>query len=144
MEKIKDGDEREAAGIPLTFFDIHSVKEKQFGFSAVLPDRQRLVCLGDEPYQEVCRKYVQGCDWLLCEAFCLDKDKEIYNPYEKNHSTALDAGRVAKELQVGNLILYHTEDSCLAQRKEKYTEEARRHYDGKIYVPDDLERICLQ
>lgn len=51
-----------------------------------------LSCLGDEPYKEVTRPYVEGCDWLLSEAFCLDRDKEIFHPYEKHHSTALDAG----------------------------------------------------
>lgn len=143
LVQVSDGETRKAGGMDMTFFDIHSVKEKQFGFSAVLPDGQKLACLGDEPYREICRKYVEGCDWLLCEAFCLDSDKELYHPYEKKHSTALDAGRAAGELQAGNLVLYHTEDGCLAERKERYTQEAGRCFSGNIYVPDDLERIRL-
>ncbi len=140
---VKDGERRELGGMKVTFFDICSGKERQFGFAAVLPDGQKLVCLGDEPYHEACREHVYGCDWMLCEAFCTDADKEIYQPYEKHHSTALDAGKTAEELKVKNLVLYHTEDDHLESRKERYTKEVRLHYRGTVYVPDDLERICL-
>lgn len=58
-----------------------------------------------------------GADWLLCEAFCLYDDRERFKPYEKHHSTALDAGRLASKLNVKNLLLYHTEDKTLATRK---------------------------
>lgn len=143
MEIVEDGERREMAGMTVTFFDIHSVKEKQFGFAATLPDGQKLVCLGDEPYREVCREYVSGCDWLLCEAFCMDEDKEIYEPYEKQHSTALDAGKTAQGLGVGNLVLYHTEDDRPEERKERYTREAQVYYRGNVFVPEDLERIRL-
>lgn len=70
-------------------------------------------------------------------------DKEIFKPYEKHHSTALDAGRLAKELNVKTLLLYHTEDSNLAERKERYTKEAMQMFDGAVLVPDDLERISI-
>lgn len=143
LEAVEDGEKREWTGMPFTFFDIHSAKEKQFGFETVLPDGRRFVCLGDEPYQESCQNYVQGCDWLLCEAFCMDEDKEIYRPYEKHHSTALDAGKIAAALEVKNLVLYHTEDERLQERKMRYTKEARTYYDGNVFVPADLERIRL-
>lgn len=70
-------------------------------------------------------------------------DTEIFKPYEKHHSTALDAGRLAKELNVKTLLLYHTEDSNLAKRKERYTKEAMQMFDGAVLVPDDLERISI-
>ena len=50
---------------------------------------------------------------FLCEAFCLYEDREVFQPYKKHHSTALDAGRLAAELGVKNLVLYHTEDRNL-------------------------------
>lgn len=84
---------------------------------------------------------MQGVDWLLCEAFCLYRDREIFSPYEKHHSTALDAGRLAESLRVKNLVLYHTEDKNLETRKSTYTAEAASEFSGMIYVPDDLERI---
>ncbi|MBQ5745810.1 MAG: MBL fold metallo-hydrolase, partial [Selenomonadales bacterium] len=67
----------------------------------------------------------------------------IFKPYEKNHSTALDAGRLAQSLGAKNLILYHTEEKTIATRKETYTAEARQEYEGTVYVPDDLEVIVL-
>ncbi len=141
--EVKDGECFDAADFKLQCFDINSTKEKQFGFLAVLPDGKKLVCLGDEPYNEQNRCYVEGADWLLSEAFCLYADRDRFKPYEKHHSTALDAGRLASTLNVSNLLLYHTEDKTLETRKERYTEEARSQFDGRVWVPDDLEKIKL-
>ena len=59
------------------------------------------------------------------------------------HSAALDAGRLAAQLGVRNLLLYHTEDATLATRKAAYTAEAAQHFAGNILVPDDLEVVTL-
>ena len=42
-----------------------------------------------------------------------------------------------------NLVLYHTEDKNIERRKELYTREGREFFDGKLYVPEDLEGIEL-
>lgn len=141
LVEVTDGEHFEAAGMHLVVFDIHSTKEKQFGFTATLPDGTRVACLGDEPFNKHCRVYVKDADWLLSEAFCLYDDREVFKPYEKHHSTALDTGRLAKELNVRNLVLYHTEDKTLASRKQAYSEEASKVFDGTIFVPDDLEVV---
>ena len=143
FHELQDGDTMEIGDISLQCFDIHSVKEKQFGFKALLPGGQVLACLGDEPYNPLNRRLVEHADWMMCEAFCLYADREVFKPYEKCHSTALDAGRLAAELDVKNLILYHTEEKTLATRKKKYAEEAAVHFKGRIVVPDDLEVINL-
>ncbi len=140
---VEEGQEEQAAGFKLRFFDIDSTKKKQFGFCAELPDGKKLVYLGDEPFNERNRTYAGGGDWLMSEAFCLDEEKDKFKPYEKHHSTARDAGRTAQELGVQNLILYHTEDSDLKHRKERYTREAGTYFKKAIFVPDDLERILL-
>lgn len=127
-----------------TFFDIASTKAKQYGFRAVLPGGTIVTCLGDEPYQQCSETYARESDWLLCEAFCLYRDRQQFNPYEKHHSTALDAGRLAQELNVKNLLLYHTEDRYLATRRPSYTAEAAQHFTGIIHVPDDLETVTLE
>lgn len=114
---VTDGMSLKASNYDFTFFDIHSTKKKQFGFKAILPDGQSLVCLGDEPYNSSNRQYVENADWLLSEAFCLYADRDTFKPYEKSHSTVLDAGKTAEELYIKNLVLYHTEDSDLANRK---------------------------
>lgn len=139
--ELMDGDRFEVGDIQFTCFDIHSTKEKQFGFRADLPDGTVLACLGDEPYNPLNRKYVEKADWMMCEAFCLYADRDVFKPYEKNHSTALDAGKLAEELGIRNLILYHTEEKTVATRKENYTREAAEHFNGNIIVPEDLESI---
>ena len=143
LREVTHGEKLTVDDMEVTCFDIGSTKTKQFGFSALLPDGQRLTCLGDEPYSEVAEPWARGCDWLLSEAFCLYKDRAQFNPYEKHHSTALDAGKVAQELAVKHLVLYHTEDAHLTTRRPTYTAEAAQHYTGPIYVPDDIETIKL-
>lgn len=79
----------------------------------------------------------------MSEAFCLYEDRERFQPYEKHHSTVLDAARLAEQLRVKNLILYHTEDRTLEIRKERYSAEAKSAFGGQVWVPDDLEKIIL-
>lgn len=152
FHQLEDGDSFEVGDMKLECFDIQSTKEKQFGFRAELPSSSSsdesdkplvLACLGDEPYNEQNRRYIVGADWMMCEAFCLYADRDTFMPYEKCHSTALDAGKLAEELGVKNLILYHTEEKTLANRKENYTREAAENFKGRIFVPDDLEVIEL-
>ena len=149
FHQLEDGDCFEVGDMKLECFDIQSTKEKQFGFRAELPSSDEsgkplvLACLGDEPYNELNRRYIVGADWMMCEAFCLYADRDTFKPYEKCHSTALDAGKLAEELGVKNLILYHTEEKTLANRKENYTREAAENFKGRIFVPDDLEVIEL-
>ena len=86
INEVKDGEMQNAGSIRLTFFDIFSDKTKQFGFKAVFPSGKVLACLGDEPFNEKCRNFVQNCDYLMCEAFCLYSQK-IFLSLTKN-STA--------------------------------------------------------
>ena len=149
FHQLEDGDCFEVGDMKLECFDIQSTKEKQFGFRAELPSSDEsgkplvLACLGDEPYNEQNRRYIVGADWMMCEAFCLYADRDTFKPYEKCHSTALDTGKLAEELGVKNLILYHTEEKTLANRNENYTREAAENFKGRIFVPDDLEVIEL-
>lgn len=144
LREVRDGDTFKALGIDFQCFDIGSTKEKQFGFRAVLPGGTVLACLGDEPYNSRNKAQVEGADWLLCEAFCLYADREIFQPYEKHHSTAADAGKLAAQLGVKNLVLYHTEDTKLDHRKADYMAEAALSFPGPVYVPDDLEHIRIE
>lgn len=140
---IADGMTARLCGYDVTFFDIGSTKLLQFGFTTTLQNGRKLTCLGDEPYNPMCARYVAGSDWLLCEAFCLMEQADVFKPYEKNHSTVLDAARLATELGVKHLVLWHTEDQNYAHRKALYTAEARTAYAGDLVVPDDLEVIEL-
>lgn len=140
---VEDGEEREIIGKKVTFFDIQSTKDKQFGFTMQLNDEKKLTCCGDEPYKECEEKYVKDSTWLMHEAFCLFDQADIFEPYEKHHSTAKDAAILAEQLDVENLILYHTEEATFGARKKLYTKEAEKYFSKAVYVPDDLETFEL-
>ena len=140
---VEDGETREIIGHPITFFNIHSTKAKQFGFTMDLSGGRKLTCCGDEPFQECERKYAQGSDWLMHEAFCLKAEADQFHPYEKHHSTAADACQAAEELGVKHLILYHTEEKNRANRRERYMDEGKNYYHGDLRIPEDMETISL-
>ena len=140
---VEDGESRCLTGYPVTFFDIHSTKARQYGFITILGDGRRLTCAGDEPYNPLCAPYVEGSHWLLHEAFCLYEHRELFKPYEKHHSTVKDACELAARLEIPNLVLWHTEDKHLKERKNLYLKEGLAFYDGNLYVPDDGDIINL-
>lgn len=140
---VCDGESRQVLGQTITFFNIHSTKAKQFGFTITLPEGGKLTCCGDEPYNPAEEPYAKAAKWLLHEAFCLAEDADRFKPYEKHHSTAADASQLAETLQVENLLLYHTEDKTIDTRKVRYTAEAKAHFGGKVWVPEDMETFEL-
>lgn len=140
---VRDGENASLGPYPATFFDIGSTKARQFGFTLRLHDGRKVSCLGDEPCTPRGRAFVTDSDWLLSEAFCLYADRERFKPYEKHHSTVREACRTAAELGARNLVLWHTEDSRLAERKALYTAEGREFFSGNLFVPDDLDVIPL-
>ena len=140
---VEDGETVSILDYDVTFFDILSTKAKQFGFTMNLKNGKKFTFLGDEPYQEHEEVYAKDADWLLHEAFCLYADRDKYKPYEKHHTTVKEACENGEKLGAKNLILYHTEDKNLANRRELYTAEGSLYYHGNLIVPDDLERIVL-
>ena len=144
MIPLEDGDVKMIMECPVTFFDIRSTKAKQYGFTMVLPKGTKISCCGDEPYNECEYEYVKGSDYLMHEAFCLYSEADKFKPYEKHHSTVREACELAEKLCVPNLILYHTEETHLEDRKELYTAEGKQYYHGNLYVPEDLESFGIE
>lgn len=140
---VKDQETLEILGLNITFFDILSTKARQFGFTAILSDGSKLCCAGDEPLNPRCESYALGSGWLLHEAFCLYGDREKYKPYEKHHSTVKEACELAERLRIPSLILWHTEDKTIKERRELYTKEGAAYYHGNLFVPDDRTVIEL-
>ena len=138
---LEDNDSLEINGIQYTFFDINARGTKQFGFECVL-DGKRLVFLGDETLNKKLYDRVMGADYVMHEAFCLDSEESIFGAYEKNHSTVKSVCMEMNELNIQNLILYHTEDTH-KNKKELYTAEAKEYFDNGIIVPEDMEEIIL-
>ena len=98
---------------------------------------------GDEPLKEEFLSKADGVKYLLHEAFCLYEQRDIFQPYEKHHSTVKDVCQMAEEKQIPNVILMHTEYKCIRERKEKYMKEGRAFYSGNLFIPDDGEKIEL-
>lgn len=141
---IEDGMEYEIIGNKVRFFDIQSTKLKQFGFLMNLEKGMKIGFCGDEPLNERVSFNVNGCDWLIHEAFCLYEEREIFNPYRRHHSTVKDACEMAEKLQIKNLILCHTEESHLPKRKELYSEEGKKYFTRNLFIPDDRERFTIE
>ena len=139
---LKDKDTYTINGIEYEFFDILAKGTKQFGFECLLDDN-RFIFLGDEPLNPILSQRIQNADYVTHEAMCLDKEESKFNAYKKNHSTALSAAKTLNELNVKNIILYHTEESHGIDRKRLYEEEAQSVFKGTVIVPDDLEEIRL-
>ncbi len=129
-------------GINYHFFDIHAKGPKQYGFDCLM-ENQKLFFLGDEPLNQQLYNIVQGADYVMHEAFCLDSEKDKFRPYEKNHSTAMSTCQIMDSLGVKNVILYHTEETHGTLRKKLYIEEGRKYFKGRVFVPNDMERISF-
>jgi len=143
LKPVSDGETIKILEKKFTFFDINSTKTKQFGFSIEYEKDKKLTCCGDEPYNDMKKKYVINSDYLMHEAFCLYRDKDIFRPYEKHHSTVKDACKLAENLNIKNLILYHTEDKTFGKREQLYLNEGKNYYRGNLIIPNDLEEFVL-
>lgn len=143
LVEVKDGESLDIIGHKTSFFDIGSPDAMQYGFSMDLGEGKKLTCCGDESYNEKAKPYAENAEWLLHEAFCLYEERDIFQPYEKSHSTVKDACETAARLGVKNLLLYHTEDMNIKERKALYTNEGKQYFKGNLFIPDDLEKISL-
>ena len=138
---VQNKEKRKILEYEVEFFDIESTKAKQYGFATTLKNGKEFVFLGDEPYKE------HECDYVakanIGNAGFTYEERDKFEPYKKNHTTVKEAGELAEKMKVKNLLLYHTEDENILNRKRLYTEEAMKYYKGNIFVPDDLESIVL-
>ena len=64
------------------------------------------------------------------EAFCLDSEENIFHAYEKHHSTTKSVSEIMNNLDIKNLILYHTEESHGENRKNMYEAEGKELFKG--------------
>lgn len=130
-------------GYDIEVLDLYSTECIQYGFKTKLNNGKELVFLGDVPCSENIYDKVRNVHWMLHEAMCLEKEEKIIKAHEKNHSTVKDVAEIAQNLNVKNLVLWHTWDNDVKQRKELYTSEAKQYFDGNVYIPNDLEEIEL-
>lgn len=137
---LSDGDKHKINGIEYTFFDINAKGAKQYGLEFI-NNGKKFVFLGDETANPNLYSRIENADYVTHEAFCLDSEENIFHAYEKNHSTVKSVSETMNELNIKNLILYHTEESHGEDRKRLYTEEGKENFKGNIIVPDELEEL---
>ena len=142
FREVTDGEKLNLAGFDIQAFDIGSKKMKQFGFQLDLPDGQQVCFAGYETVRPSKEKDARNAKWLFSEAYCLYADRDTYQPYERSHVTSLDVGTIARDMNVGNLLIYHTEDYG-PERRELMTREAGSVFSGNIRVPEDMETVTL-
>ncbi|MCQ2959947.1 MAG: MBL fold metallo-hydrolase [Bacteroidales bacterium] len=141
---IDDGKTIDILGRKTTFFSVQSKKELQHGFTCTLLNGKKLSFLGDEPYCEYEKTFVDNSDYLLQEAYCLYSEKDVYNPYQKHHGTVKDSCSNAEMLGAKATLLFHTEGkTAVSERQQKYMNEAKQFFQGKIFIPNDLDVIEL-
>lgn len=137
---LNDGDTYNINGVDYLFFDVLAKGTKLFGFECIL-NSKKLAFLGDETLSPKLYEKIRGYDYVMHEAFCLDSEENIFHAYEKYHSTAKSVSEKMNDLDIKNLILYHTEESHRENRKSFYTNEAQSYFNGNVIVPNDLEII---
>ncbi|GFI02228.1 MAG: MBL fold metallo-hydrolase [Lachnospiraceae bacterium] len=139
--KLHNGDSHHILNREITFFDIKSTKLLQYGFK--IKENSLFFC-GDEPLNKEFYDDAADSDYLLHEAFCLYSEREKFKPYEKHHSTVKDVCSMAEDLHIKNLLLMHTEDSHIADRKKLYADEGQKFYSGNLVIPGDGESIMIE
>ena len=139
---VKDSETVNLIGYNIKFFDVHPRGNMLYGFEVILNSGKKLVFLGDEICNPDIYNKIEGADYVMHEAFCLDIEEPIFKAYEKNHSTVKSVCEKMNKLGIKNLILYHTEDSHI-DKKELYTKEAKIYFENNVIVPNDMEVITL-
>jgi ribonuclease Z len=82
-----------------------------------------------------------GADLLIVESTFLESEAEQAHAY--GHLTARQAGRVAAEAGVAEVVLTHFSQRYPYEAADRFREEAADEFSGRIHVAADLDRIPL-
>ena len=135
--EVKNNQQIEINNLNFRFFDTLAKKVQQFGFIL----NNKLMFCGDEPLQKELFDLAKNKDWLIHEAFCLESDEPIFKAHEKSHSTVLDSAKTAQTVNAKNLILLHSVDNDLKNRKSLFCKEANSIFKGNTFNPNDFDVI---
>lgn len=137
---LVDKETKNINGFDYEFFDVKARGDKLFGFKTKI-NNKTLTFLGDETLNSEVSDIVKNSDYVMHEAFCLESEENIFHAYEKHHSTVKHACEIMNDLDIKNLVLYHTEESHGINRKDLYENEGKKYFNGNVIVPDDMEEI---
>ena len=99
-----------------------------------------MVFSGDTRFSPSVAEASQGARLLIHEAFCTDKDQKLAN--SRGHSSAGEAGRVAAQAGVDELVITHI-DSPFSADTQPLIDDARLHYQGPISAANDLTVVTV-
>lgn len=129
----------------------HPLVEPALAYRFDAADRS-IVISGDTAPSEDLVRLARGADVLVHEAMYLPgvdrlaarvpHAERLKEHLLASHTTAQDAGRVAREAGVGTLVLSHfvpTEDPAITD--EMWIDAARTHYRGRVVVGKDLMEL---
>jgi ribonuclease BN (tRNA processing enzyme) len=130
----------------------HPPVEPSFAFRFDTADRS-IVISGDTNYSESLIELAQGADVLVHEALYEPGVEELvanvpngdtlYEHIVNSHTTAEDAGTVAKEAGVRTLVLSHfvPGSGSAAPSDDVWQQEAEKNFDGEVILGEDLMEI---
>ena len=145
LNVVDTGVETNILNKKIEFFDINAKKVKQTGFMMWINENDKFTFIGDETCSETTKKYVKNSKWLFADAYMAGKEAEEYDPIQRHHhSTVKFVAELCMELNVENVIMSHTVDTDLKNRKKVFSEDAYKYYNGNVFVPDDLEVIEIK
>lgn len=145
LNEVDTNSEVEIIGKKVLFFDINARKVKQTGFSMFLNKEDKFTFIGDEVCNENTEKYVKDSKWLFADAYMAGEEAEIYNPIKRHaHSTVKFVAELCERLNVENVIMSHTIDTDLTNRKQVFTKDAKKYFNGNVFVPNDLEILEIK
>ena len=107
---VEDGEELDIIGHRVRFLMLGQLRQSSLVLPCITATLKNLPVAVTSRSTTAKKNMFYGSEWLLHEAFCLYSQADIFQPYEKNHSTVADACKLAEELKIKNLVLYHTED----------------------------------
>lgn len=83
---------------------------------------------------------------LICETFCLESQKEQYDPHAKSHITAKETGEIANIIHPQKVFVTHYMQIEGQDRKEQakeIQEEVQSFCNCEVIVPLDAESFDL-
>lgn len=125
-----------------------------YGYKFITKDKT-IVISGDTIPSENLIKHARGCDILIHEVYSSQgvkrRNPKWYKYHTNVHTSSIDLGKIAKEVQPGKLVLYHQlfmnlpeeDGTVLAEYERDYQmiKEIKENFNGQVISAKDLDII---
>ena len=124
------------------FFDTLSKGVSLYGFETNV-NGKKLIFLGDEKCNPKNYSLLKDADYVMHEVFCLEREKASMGEGALIHSSVEDVAKSLNDLNISNLILFHSKENLEINKKDEYFKAGKKFFKGNIIVPNDLDIIEL-